>query len=79
MKILKILSAALGVIRATECPTSCNCYESNKIVICAYKGLKLFPDISKSPDIEEFVLVNNQIPSLARLANQEPGINRREI
>ena len=37
------------------------------------KGLKTFPDISKSPDIEDFMLVNNEITSLPRLANQERG------
>ena len=78
MKISKILSyVMLGAarVRGTECPAACDCYEGNKIVICAYKGLEMFPDISQSPDIEEFVLVNNQIPSLARLANQESGFS----
>ena len=80
MKISKIISgifAATTAYAAGSCPTSCDCTNENKVVICAFKGLKSFPDISKSPDIEDFMLVNNEITSLPRLANQERGLKWR--
>ena len=79
MKISKIISGILASAYASAgmCPTSCDCTNENKVVICAFKGLKSFPDISKSPDIEDFMLVNNEITSLPRLANQERGFKWR--
>ena len=34
-------------------------------------GLTEFPDISQSPDIENFILLGNNITTLPQLANQE--------
>ena len=78
MKISKIISGILAAAYAAgSCPNTCDCTNENKVVICAFKGLKSFPDISKSPDIEDFMLVNNEITSLPRLANQEWGFKWR--
>lgn len=76
MKISKIISGILAsaVAAAGSCPDMCDCTNENKVVICAFKGLTTFPDISKSPDIEDFMLVNNKITSLPRLANQLPRL-----
>jgi len=71
MKI--IFFAALGGILGSECPTGCDC--QSDMAIC-YSDIKLtqFPDISRSPDIEELILVENEITNLPRLAHSLPRL-----
>jgi Leucine-rich repeat (LRR) protein len=73
MKLLNMIF--LGGILGSECPKGCDCQVENKLVICL-EELTTFPDISKSPDIEELLVADlgNEITNLPRLAHSLPRL-----
>ena len=75
MKALNLFLYSLGGILASECPAGCDCVSNNIMAICiSATKLTEFPDISRSPDIEEFLLVENAITNLPRLAHGLPRL-----
>ena len=68
---MKLWNLILTVVLGSKCPDQCQCYAGPNEPMCVMLGLTEFPDISQSPDIENFILLGNNITTLPQLANQE--------
>ena len=68
---MKLWNLLLTVVLGSKCPDQCQCYAGPNEPMCVMLGLTEFPDISQSPDIENFILLGNNITTLPQLANQE--------
>ena len=70
---MKFLAFLIGWVFGEKCPTGCEC-PNNVMAVCYGNSATEFPDISRSPDIEEFILVENAIGELPRLSHSLPRL-----
>ena len=68
---MKLWTLMATVVLGSKCPEPCVCYNGPNEPMCVMMSLTEFPDISQSPDIENFILLGNNITTLPQLANQE--------
>ncbi len=68
------LAIFAGVVFGQNCPTGCECPTSRMTVCYGNAAATEFPDISRSPNVDELILVENAVGELPRLSHLLPRL-----